>query len=190
MRLLPPAVGFSLTTWSVIANPTDAPIFAHTFLLPRQLRRPDAGVARRFPRIRSASEKQRGQSPDDCQVLHNVKIRRRGFFGCFFFLAFAHKSPRRIVRYELSCFARIMGIWRSGLMPVAQSTGCVGRFFPSLVIVAGAMVLMGSGNSMSTRSIRGTPLDKQRALGSSDQKVDSASPPYHYDSVMSSRVAV
>ena len=25
------------------------------------------------------------------------------------FLAFAHKSPRRIVRYELSCFARIMG---------------------------------------------------------------------------------
>jgi hypothetical protein len=89
-----------------------------------------------------------------------------------------------------SLVSQLWGIWRSGLMPVAQSTGCVGRFFPSLVIVAGAMVLMGSGNSMSTRSIRGTPLDKQRALGSSDQKVDSASPPYHYDSVMSSRVAV
>jgi hypothetical protein len=63
MRLLPSAVAFSLTIWSVIANPADAPIFARTFLLPRQLRRPDPGVARRFPRIRSASEKQRGQKP-------------------------------------------------------------------------------------------------------------------------------
>ena len=36
---------------------------------------------------------------------------------------------------------------------------------------------MGSGNSMSTSSTRGTPLNKQRALSSPDQKVDSASPP-------------
>src|SRR5262245_11472325 len=78
-------------------------------LLLRQPPRPDSGVARKFLRIQSASEKQRGQSRDDFQVFHYGEIRSRGFFGCFFFLAFAHKSPRRIVRYELSCFARIYG---------------------------------------------------------------------------------
>lgn len=70
-----PLLVFSLTAWSVIANPTDAPIFARTFLLPRQLRRPDPGVARGFPRIWSASEKERGQSRHDCQMLHKINIR-------------------------------------------------------------------------------------------------------------------